>query len=61
VKKALLIATGLMAINLPVNAAQVAQFNGADQADQAKVSQQDQPIQTETNVCIRRVSGWYCF
>lgn len=57
-KKTLLIVTGLMALGFPVNAAQVTQFN---QADQAKVSQQDQPIQTETNVCVRVRTGWRCF
>jgi hypothetical protein len=59
VKKALLIAAGLMAINLPVNAAQVNQVNGVNQADQANVSQQDGPIQTETNVCKRYPNGTY--
>lgn len=59
-KKALLIAVGLMAINLPVNAAQVNQVNGVDQVNQTKVSQQDGPIQTETNFC-RLVRGrYYC-
>lgn len=57
-KKTLLIVTGLMALGLPVHAAQIAQ---ADQADQAKVSQQAEPIQTETNVCIKRSTGWYCY
>jgi hypothetical protein len=57
-KKTLLIVTGLMALGFPVHAAQVTQVN---QADQAKVSQQAEPIQTETNFCIRRHTGWYCF
>jgi hypothetical protein len=57
-KKTLLIVTGLMALGFPVHAAQVTQVN---QADQAKVSQQDQPIQTETNVCLRKATGWICF
>jgi hypothetical protein len=61
VKKALLIAAGLMAINLPVNAAQVNQVNGVDQADQAKVSQQDQPIQTETNFCVKIRNTYRCY
>jgi hypothetical protein len=55
VKKALLIAAGLMAINLPVNAAQVSQVN----ADEVNVSQQAEPIQTETNVCKRYPNGTY--
>ncbi len=57
-KKTLLIVTGLMALGLPVHAAQIAQ---ADQADQAKVSQQAEPIQTETNFCRRFPSGYYCW
>jgi hypothetical protein len=57
VKKALLIVAGLMAINLPVNAAQVAQVN----ADEVNVSQQTQPIQTETNLCKRTHRGVYCW
>jgi hypothetical protein len=60
VKKALLIAAGLMAINLPVNAAQVNQINGVDQADQGNVSQQDGPIQTETNICMIMRGRIYC-
>jgi hypothetical protein len=56
-KKTLLIVTGLMALGFPVHAAQVTQVN---QVDQAKVSQQDGPIQTETNICRRLPSGWYC-
>lgn len=55
-KKTLLIVTGLMALGLPVHAAQITQVN---QADQAKVSQQDGPIQTETNVCRKMPSGAY--
>jgi hypothetical protein len=57
VKKALLIAAGLMAINLPVNAAQVNQFN----AGEVNVSQRSEQIQTETNLCVRTWSGWRCY
>lgn len=58
-KKTLLIVTGLMALGLPVHAAQITQVN---QADQVKVSQQAEPIQTETNaVCRRTPQGYYCF
>ena len=57
-KKTLLIVTGLMALGFPVHAAQIAQ---ADQADQVKVSQQAEPIQTETNWCVRTARGIYCF
>jgi hypothetical protein len=57
-KKTLLIVTGLMALGLPVHAAQIAQ---TDQADQAKVSQQAEPIQTETNFCLRTPRGFYCW
>jgi hypothetical protein len=57
VKKALLIAAGLMAINLPVNAAQVNQFN----AGEVNVSQRSEQIQTETNFCIKTWSGWRCY
>lgn len=57
-KKALLIATGLIAINFPVNAAQVTQVN----ADEVNVSQQTQPISTETNACRRAPNGaYYCW
>ena len=57
-KKTLLIVTGLMALGFPVHAAQVTQVN---QADQAKVSQQAEPIQTETNLCYRiPTRGWFC-
>lgn len=59
-KKTLLIVTGLMALGFPVHAAQVTQVNQADQADQAKLSQQDGPIQTETNYCVRLPRGWRC-
>ena len=58
-KKTLLIVTGLMALGFPVHAAQVTQVNQADQADQAKVSQQDGPIQTETNFCRKMPTGAY--
>jgi hypothetical protein len=54
-KKTLLIVTGLMALGLPVHAAQVTQVNQADQADQTQVSQQDRPIQTETNLFCNRI------
>jgi hypothetical protein len=57
-KKTLLIVTGLMALGLPVHAAQIAQ---ADQADQAEVSQQTEPIQTETNFCIRVRGSYQCY
>ena len=57
-KKTLLIVTGLMALGLPVHAAQIAQ---ADQADQVKVSQQAEPIQTETNLCGRINGRYYCW
>ncbi len=57
-KKTLLIVTGLMALGFPVHAAQVTQVN---QADQAKVSQQDQPIQTETNFCRKVMNRYYCW
>jgi hypothetical protein len=57
-KKTLLIVTGLMALGFPVHAAQVTQ---ADQADQAKVSQQAEPIQTETNFCVKVPLGWRCY
>lgn len=53
-KKTLLIVAGLMALSLPVHAAQVTQAN---QADQAKVSQQDRPIKTETNLSCYIVLG----
>jgi hypothetical protein len=58
-KKTLLIVTGLMALGLPVHAAQIAQVN---QAEQAKVSQQAGPIQTETNArCVLIYGRAYCF
>ncbi|MFP4409976.1 hypothetical protein [Coleofasciculus sp.] len=56
-KKTLLIVTTLMALGLPVHAAQIAQ---ADQADQAKVSQQSEPIQTETFWCLITPRGIFC-
>jgi hypothetical protein len=57
-KKTLLIVTGLMALGFPVHAAQITQ---TDQADQVKVSQQAEPIQTETNYCVRLPRGYYCW
>jgi len=51
-----------MALGFPVHAAQVTQVNQADQPDQAKVSQQSGPFQTETNLCRRLANGRYwCF
>jgi hypothetical protein len=56
-KKTLLIVTTLMALGLPVQAEQIQ----ADQVDQAKMSQQVEPIQTETNVrCFRYFSRLFC-
>lgn len=57
-KKTLLIAAGLMTLGFPVHAAQIAQ---ADQADQAKVSQQAEPIQTETNACKVIAGNYRCW
>ncbi|HAG83120.1 MAG TPA: hypothetical protein DCL61_18640 [Cyanobacteria bacterium UBA12227] len=57
-KKTLLIVTGLMALGLPVHAAQMTQVN---QADQAKVSPQAKPIPTEINHCIIRQGMTVCF
>lgn len=54
-KKTLLIITGLMASGLPVHAAQISQ------ADQAKVSQQAEPIPTAINHCIVRKGQTVCF
>jgi len=60
-KKTLLIVAGLMTISFPAHA-QITQVNQADQADQAKVSQQDGPIQTETNLVCRKVMNmYYCY
>jgi hypothetical protein len=50
-KKALLIVTGLMALGLPVHAAQIAQAN------QVELNQQVKPIQTETNL---KCHNWPC-
>ncbi|MFP4578498.1 MAG: hypothetical protein ACLFT9_23255 [Coleofasciculus sp.] len=57
-KKTLLIVTTLMALGLPVQAEQI-QVN---QADEAEMSQQVEPIQTDTNfMCFRLRWGVYCF
>lgn len=56
-KKTLLIVTTLMALGLPVQAEQIQ----ADQVDQAEMSQQVEPIQTETNFrCFRLRYGFFC-
>ena len=47
-----------MALGFPVHAAQVTQVN---QADQAKVSQQAEPIQTETNFCVKIRNTYRCY
>ncbi|MCT7951289.1 hypothetical protein NG798_15925 [Ancylothrix sp. C2] len=56
-KKTLLIFTGLMALSLPVHAAQVTEVN---QAGQVEMNQQVKPIQTETAMCIRTPRGVLC-
>jgi hypothetical protein len=57
-KKTLLIITGLMALGLPIQAAQATQVS---QANQAKVSQQTVPIQIEKGMCIIRNNVKHCY